>query len=223
MNHYDLTLMLADWADLEVETVDEAVLERARESLAALVEIETRQVPEAVSTGGEGRMGLGFMRFKEQRFYSLKLGNLARDRLGAAGLGGALLSSGAGIGALIAAGTLTGWAGAAALVAIGLALIGRAKPFVTAFGLDEATTLDMAWRLSAENNGFRLVSVDALAAAIGDVETIYGNAGFTKAKLTNALNKLEAIGMIKEAGKSRYQLIEKIRVSGTDQLAIAKA
>ncbi|KAK0329877.1 hypothetical protein LTR94_035007, partial [Friedmanniomyces endolithicus] len=55
---------------------------------------------------------------------------------------------------------------------------------------------------------------------IGDVEALYGNAGFTQAKLSNALNRLELIGMIKGAGGDTYQLIEELRVSDADHLQL---
>lgn len=74
------------------------------------------------------------------------------------------------------------------------------------------------WHGAKLERGPRLVDIDALAARIDDVEATYGNAGFSPAKLTNALNKLEAIGMIKGAGGKRYQLMERLKFSDIDQL-----
>jgi hypothetical protein len=220
MNHDELTLRLADWWGLDVNALDEAKLGALRKDLAELVAIRCERTEDNVGSGGVGRMGFGIVKFKEQRFYSVKLGNLVRDRLGAAGLGGAALISGSTLAGLVATGTLAAWAGAGALAAILLALIGRTKPLVTSFGLDEATTLDLAWHESHVEHGFRLVTASALAARIGDVEAIYGNAGFTRAKLTNALKKLESIGMIKGAGGDTYQLIEELKVSDADHLLL---
>ncbi|KQN34765.1 hypothetical protein ASG37_15700 [Sphingomonas sp. Leaf407] len=191
------------------------------ENLRALVEINVDQIAVPSSGGGgEGRIGFGVVRFADQRFYSVKLGNLARDRLGAAGLAGAMMTSGTGIAAMIAAGAVTGWVGGAALVAIGLALIGRGKPFVATFGLDEATALSMAWALSSVEHGFRLVTFDMLVAHLKAVEATYSNAGFTEAKLTNALNRLKALGMIADAGAGRYQLVDRIRMTDAGELRL---
>jgi hypothetical protein len=221
MNHHDLTLALADWAGIDPQALTEAQVDPLLQGLAGLVAIRSERTEDYVSSGGEGRMGLGYVKFKEQRFYSVKLGNLTRDRLGAAGLGGAILTSGTTLAALVAAGTLPAWGGAGALVAILLALTGRMKPLVTTFNLDEATTLDLAWRESAIEQGFRMVTARQLAARIGDVEKLYGNAGFNQAKLTNALTKLEAIGMIKGSGGDSYQLIEELRFSDADILRLS--
>jgi hypothetical protein len=221
MNHHDLTLAFADWAGLDPQVLTEAQVDPLLHGLAGLVAIRSERTEEYVSSGGEGRMGLGYVKFKEQRFYSVKLGNLTRDRLGAVGLGGAILTSGTTLAALVAAGTLPAWGGAGALVAILLALTGRMKPLITTFNLDEATTLDLAWRESAIEHGFRMVTARQLAARIGEVEAFYGNAGFNQAKLTNALTKLEAIGMIKRSGGDSYQLIEELRFSDADILRLS--
>lgn len=218
MTHHELALMLADMAGLETNSLSEEQLGPISQGLALWVDIASEQTPNYIGMGDANRRGFGIVRFKEQRFYSVKLGNFTRDRLGALGLSGAVVTGGGTLAKLVAAGTLPGWAGAGALVAIVLALTGRTKPLVTSFGLDEAVTLDLAWREAKLEHGFRLVEVDALAARIGDVEATYGNAGFSPAKLTNALNKLEAIGMIKGAGGKRYQLIERLRFSDADQL-----
>lgn len=218
MTHLTLALMLADMAGLETNSLSEEQLDAISQGLALWVDIAREQTTDHIGMGDADRRGFGFVRFKEQRFYSVKLGNLARDRLGALGLSGAVLTSGGTLAGLVAAGTLPSWAGAGALVAILLALTGRAKPLVTSFGLDEAVALDLAWREAKLEHGFRLVEVDALAARIDEVEATYGNAGFSPAKLTNALNKLEAIGMIKGAGGKRFQLIERLKFSDADQL-----
>ena len=220
MNYNDLTLLLTEYAEIDAAGFDDAQLDPLRAGVAALVTIRTERTEEYVSSGGEGRMGFGYMKFKEQRFYSVKLGNLTRDRLGAAGLGGTILTSGSTLAGLVAAGTLPAWAGASALLAILLALTGRLKPLVSSLSLDEATTLDLAWRESRVENSFRLVDAKSLSQRIGDVEAIYGNAGFTQAKLSNALKRLEIIGMIKGAGGDTYQLIEKIKVSDADHLQL---
>ncbi len=218
MTHHELALMLADMTGLETNSLSEEQLDPISQGLTLWVDIAREQTPDYIGMGDADRRGFGIVRFKEQRFYSVKLGNLARDRLGVLGLSGAVLTSGRTLAGLVTAGTLPGWAGAGALVAVVLALTGRAKPLVTSFGLDEAVTLDLAWREAKLEHGFRLIEVDALAARIGDIEGIYGNAGFSPAKLTNALNRLEAIGMIKGAGSKRYQLIERLKFSDSDQL-----
>lgn len=220
MDHQDLTVELVEMAGLSVTDLDDAVLGAAQATLAELVSIDA-SANAAFDDDDESRTGLGFLHFKEQRFYSVKLGNVTRDRLGSLGLGGALLSSTGGIATLVTTGALTGWAGAAALTAIVLALVGRGKPFISSFGLDEATALDLAWRHSRVEHGFRLVDLDTMVAGLDEVEAVYRNAGFTLNKLTNALGKLLALGMVVEAGPDRYQLVEKIIVAGTNELALS--
>lgn len=215
MDHQDLTVELVEMAGLSVTDLDDAVLGAAQAALAELVSID------ASANAAFDGAGLGFLHFKEQRFYSVKLGNVRRDRLGSLGLGGALLSSTGGIVTLVTTGALTGWAGAAALTAIVLALVGRGKPFISSFGLDEATALDLAWRHSRVEHGFRLVDLDTMVAGLDEVEAVYRNAGFTRNKLTNAVGKLLALGMVVEAGPARYQLVEKIIVAGTNELALS--
>ncbi|TCP71528.1 hypothetical protein C8J43_102609 [Sphingomonas sp. PP-CE-1G-424] len=223
MTHHELALMLADMAGLETNSLREEQLDTISQGLALCVSIARKQMSDHIGMCDAHRRGFGILRFNEQRFYSVKLGNFTRDRLGALGLSGAVLTSGGTLAGLVAAGALPSWAGAGALVAIMLALTGRAKPLVTSFGLDEAVTLDLAWREAKLEHNFRLVEVDALVARIVDVEATYGNAGFSPAKLTNALNKLEAIGMIKGAGIRRYQLIERLIISDADQLDLQPA
>lgn len=220
MDHRDLAVLLADWADLDLRKLDEQQLDPLLRDLTMLVVIE-QELEEINADSNESRKGFGIVKFREQSFYSVRIGNLARDKLGTLGLVGSLLTSGATLAGLVAAGTLSTWAGAGALVAIAFALVGRAKPFVATFGLDEATTLDLAWRKSRIEHGFRLVDAETLAGCIGEVEATYGNAGFTRAKLTNALNKLEAIGMIKGAGGDSYQLVERLKFSDADHLKIS--
>lgn len=220
MDYQDLTVELIEMAGLSLTDLDDAMLAGLEAAMSALVLIDA-SANAAFDEGDESRTGLGFLHFKEQRFYSVKLGNVTRDRLGSLGLGGALLSSTGGIAKLVTSGALAGWAGAAALAAIVLALIGRGKPFVSSFGLDEATALDLAWRHSRVEYGFRLVDLDAMVAALDEVEAVYRNAGFTRNKLTNALGKLLALGMVAEAGPDRYQLVEKVIVAGTNELALS--
>jgi hypothetical protein len=217
MDHQDLTVELINIAGLSVNDLDDAILVGLEAAISALVSIDAR-ANAAFDDDDERRTGLGFLHFKEQRFYSVKLGNVARDRLGSLGLGGALISSTSGIASLVTTGALTGWAGAAALAAIVLTLVGRGKPFISSFGLDEATALDLAWRHSRVENGFRLVDLDAMVAGLDEVEAVYRNAGFTINKLTNSLGKLLALRMVAEAGPDRYQLVEKIIVAGTNEL-----
>jgi hypothetical protein len=223
MNYQDLALELVEMAQIDGAQLTEKGLNQLHGDLAELVHLEEEQTSGFDPHTDEGRTGLGFLHFKEQRFYSVKLGNAHRDRLGSLGIGGALLSSSTGIAKLVTTGALAGWAGGAALAAILLALVGRAKPFVATFGLDEATTLDLAWRHSRIEYGFRLVNLADLIGNIGEVEMIYRNAGFNPAKLNNALNKLIALGMVVEAGAERYQLVERIVVSGANQLTIRQA
>ena len=90
------------------------------------------------------------------------------------------------------------------------------------FGLDEATALDLAWQKSRVQEGFILVDLNDLMSELSFVEKRYGNAGFSSAKLKNALQKLILIGMINEAGTNTYQLIERIKVSGSDTLRLSK-
>lgn len=220
MDHQDLTVELIDMVGLSVTDLDDAMLASLEAAMSALVSIDA-SANAAFDDDDQSRTGLGFLHFKEQRFYSVKLGNVARDRLGSLGLGGALLSSTGGIATLVTTGALTGWAGAAALAAIVLALVGRGKPFVSSFGLDEATALDLAWRHSRVELGFRLVDLDAMVAGLDEVEAVYRNAGFTSNKLTNSLGKLLSLGMVAEAGPDRYQLVEKIIVAGTNELTLS--
>ena len=220
MDHQDLTVELIEMAGLSVTDLDDAILAGVEAAMSALVSIDA-SANATFDEDDESRNGLGFLHFKEQRFYSVKLGNVARDRLGSLGLGGALLSSTGSIATLVTTGALNGWAGAAALVAIVLALVGRGKPFISSFGLDEATALDLAWRHSRVEHGFRLVDLDAMVTGLDEVEAVYRNAGFTRNKLTNALGKLLALGMVAEAGPDRYQLVEKIIVASTNELALS--
>lgn len=220
MDHQDLTIELIEMAELSVTDLDDAVLAAVEAALAELVSINA-SANANFDDDDEIRTGLGFLHFKEQRFYSVKLGNVTRDRLGSLGLGGALLGSTSGIATLVTSGALTGWAGAAALAAIVLALVGRGKPFVSSFGLDEATALDLAWRRSRVEHGFRMVDLEAMVEGLDEVEAVYRNAGFNRNKLTNALGKLIALGMVAEAGPDRYQLVEKIIVTGTNELALS--
>lgn len=222
MDHQDIALEIVEVALIEREMLTDSTLYSLQRVLAELVKIDVEDGSAFDPDSNEARTGLGFLHFKEQRFYSIKLGNAARDRMGSFGLGGAILSSGSGIATLVTTGAFSGWVGAAALVAIVLALVGRAKPFVSTLGLDEATALDFAWRLSRVEHGFRLIDLADLIVRLDEVETIYHNAGFNQAKLSNAINKLVAIGMIVEAGNGRYQLIEQIRVTGTNQLFISQ-
>lgn len=221
MDHKDLALAAADLSGLDAAALDEEALAPLERSAAALVAIDRRQIREHVGPGDASLLGLGIVKFKEHRFYSVKLGNMARDRLGALGMGGALISGGTTLGAMVAAGSLPGWAGAGAFLAITLAVVGRAKPLVAPLTLDEATTLDLAWSLSTIEQGFRLVTFTTIEARIGDVEARYRNAGFTRAKLANALERLEAIGMVRRAGGDRYQLVERLGVSDVDTLVLA--
>jgi hypothetical protein len=223
MNHHDLTRILLDCRGLDPENIGQERYKEIERAVAEFVEIDEHTTQEFDSGGDATRIGFGVLRFKTQRFYSIKLGNLSRDRMGALGLGGALAVSATGLAELLAAGALGGWTGGGALIAIGLGLIGRAKPFVASFGIDEATTFDLAWRMSRTEHGFQLVNRSALAAEIGTIEENYGNAGFTPAKLTNALAKLEALGMMKRVGPDQYQLIEAIRLSDAGELRIRRA
>jgi hypothetical protein len=218
MSHEELALEVAILAGLNPSQVSEPQLEAVRDAMASAVAIESSTIAAA---SDEDRNGLGFLNFRKHTFYSVKLGNASRDLLGTAGFGGSALASITSISALITAGSLGQWAGLSALAAISLALIGRAKPFLATFGLDEATALDLVWRHSQLKNGFRLVEFAELRAAIGEAERLYGNAGFSAPKLSNALNKLLALGMIADAGPGRYQLIESFRVAGEDKLRLA--
>jgi hypothetical protein len=222
MDHQDLTVELIEMAGLNVTDCADDLLAKVEAAMSELVSIDAR-ADASFGDDDESRKGLGYLHFKEQRFYSVKLGNVSRDRLGSLGLGGALISSASGIATLVTTGALTGWAGAAALAAIVLALVGRGKPFISSFGLDEATALDLAWRHSRIDNGFRLVDLDAMVASLDEVEAVYRNAGFTGNKLTNALGKLLALGMVAEAGPDRYQLVERIIVVGANELSLSQS
>lgn len=223
MDHDSLALTIVEmWGDL-----DRGLLPEQHDTLTIAlgdvlsVDDQSYHAPEA--PGGRGTIGFGRMKFVERKFYSIKMGNLNRDWFATATLAGAGVGGLTSLAAMIASGGLVVWPGLGAIVAAGLIMAGRLKTMTVPFGLDEATALSLAWDHARDEHGFMLAHVPEILTHLGEAESVYGNHGFSEAKLRNAMGALEAIGMVRAVNPDCFQLVEDVEINTGRTVKLYKA